>query len=103
MVKSNRLDAAALSKYQGDAQRSVAWPLAASLSIVLAATGLAAAFTFLYAVSRPSITAQSWDSLHFGYAAEAEGWRGLASNHPLGHAIYRVALTLARSAGYTGR
>ncbi|MFI5366060.1 MAG: hypothetical protein ACHQ4J_10585 [Candidatus Binatia bacterium] len=102
-MKSNRLDAAALSKYQGDAQRSVAWPLAASLSVVLAATGLAAAFTFLYAVSRPSITAQSWDSLHFGYAAEAEGWRGLASNHPLGHAIYRVALTLARSAGYTGR
>jgi len=101
VAKSNRLDAAGQSTHQVDTP--AAPPLAASLPVVLTAIGLAAAFAALYAISRPSITAQSWDSLNFGYAAETQGLHGLWSNHPLGHAIYSIALTVARYAGYSGR
>jgi transmembrane protein TMEM260 (protein O-mannosyltransferase) len=87
----------------GEADRSTHPADTSRLPVALAATALASGFAVLYWVCRPSITAQSWDSLSFGYAAEAQGVHALWGNHPLGHVIFGIALTIARHCGYTGR
>lgn len=51
----------------------------------------------------PSLAQQHWDSLEYAFAVDSRGPEAIWGNHPLGHAVQRLAYHAAQVAGYDGR